>query len=89
MHLLWLRVSPDFDQRLAIKFLRGQLNLVLNAFEVQLQDQPYDHVVRQNVPASFVCFVQFFASTFDCFQRVSCVGRESAFPAAYEKEWIQ
>ena len=63
MHLLWLGVSPDSDQRLAMKFLRGQLNLVLNAFEVQLQDQPYDHVLdhEETQPFALENLVEYIA----------------------------
>ena len=46
IHLIWLGIRDSADQRLAMKFLRGQLNSVLEKLHVRLQDQPYDHVLR-------------------------------------------
>jgi REP element-mobilizing transposase RayT len=47
VHLLWLGVLDGSDQRNAMKFFRGQLNPVLSKLGAQLQDQPYDHVLRE------------------------------------------
>lgn len=48
IHLLWLGILQSADQRLAMKFLRGQLHPVLEKHHVRLQDQAYDHVLRDN-----------------------------------------
>ena len=48
IHLIWLGIRDSADQRLAMKFLRGQLNSVLEKLHVRLQDQPYDHVLRDD-----------------------------------------
>ena len=48
IHLLLLGIRDSADQRLAIKFLRRQLNSVLEKLHVRLQDQPYDHVLRDD-----------------------------------------
>ncbi|MDB5390626.1 MAG: hypothetical protein JWM11_6272 [Planctomycetaceae bacterium] len=48
MHLLWLGIADNSDQRLAIKFLRQQLYPVLSKFHVRLQRQPYDRVLRDD-----------------------------------------
>lgn len=48
MHLLWLGIVDSADQRRAMKFLRGQLKPVLKKLNVRLQDQPYDHVLRDD-----------------------------------------
>ena len=48
IHLLWLGIRDSADQRLAMKFLRGQLNPVLEKLHARLQDQPYDHVLRDD-----------------------------------------
>jgi putative transposase len=46
LHLLWLGLSPDCDQRLACKFFRTHLNAALRPFRLQLQ--AHDHVLRQH-----------------------------------------
>lgn len=48
MHLLWLGIPDSADQRVAMKFLRGQLKPILEKLHVRLQDQPYDHVLRDH-----------------------------------------
>lgn len=48
MHLLWLGILDSADQRPAMKFLRRQLRPVLERLHVQLQNQPYDHVLRED-----------------------------------------
>jgi hypothetical protein len=48
MHLLWLGLCDHADQRWAMKFLRGQLKPVLGKLNARLQDQPYDHVLRED-----------------------------------------
>ncbi len=44
MHFLWLGILDQSDQRVAMKFFRRQLSPVLE----KLQDQPYDHVLRED-----------------------------------------
>ena len=48
IHMLWLGILDASDQRLSIKFLRGQLKPVLEKLNVRLQQQPYDHVLRDD-----------------------------------------
>ena len=47
LHLLWIGVLPECDQRVAMRFLRRHLNPVLAKLNAQLQKQPYDHVLRE------------------------------------------
>jgi len=47
MHLLWIGILETSDQRNAVKFLRTQLNPVLEKLSVKLQSQAYDHVLRE------------------------------------------
>ena len=47
-HMLWLGILDSADQRVAMKFLRSQLNLVLQKQHVRLREQPYDHVLRDD-----------------------------------------
>ena len=47
LHLLWVGIGNASDQRLAAKFFRTQLNVVLEKVGARLQDQPYDHVLRE------------------------------------------
>ena len=63
MHLLWLGILDSADQRLAMKFLRGQLHHILEKFRVQFQDQPYDHVLRddERQPVAFQKVVEYIA----------------------------
>jgi putative transposase len=45
MHLLWLGLRPDTDQRNGMSFLRTHLKPLLAPH--QFQPQPYDHVLRE------------------------------------------
>ncbi|MHB1037319.1 MAG: transposase [Pirellulales bacterium] len=47
LHLLWIGIFDGSDQRIAMKFFRGQLNPVLSKLGAQLQQQPYDHVLKE------------------------------------------
>lgn len=50
IHLLWMGIGPDTDQRQACKFFREYLNPILRdsgATAQELQKQAYDHVLRQ------------------------------------------
>ncbi|MFO1042219.1 MAG: hypothetical protein U0941_10555 [Planctomycetaceae bacterium] len=48
LHMLWLGILDSADQRVAIKFLRRQLNPALESFHARLQEQAYDHVLRDD-----------------------------------------
>ncbi len=63
MHLLWLGIADSADQRLAMRFLRGQINVVLGKLGHELQDQPYDHVLREDErqPKAFQNVVEYIA----------------------------
>ena len=63
MHLLWLGLVASADQRLAMKFLRKQLNVVLEKLGAQLQKQPFDHVLREDErqPVAFQNVVEYIA----------------------------
>ena len=63
IHLLWLGILDSADQRVAMKFFRGQLNPVLEKLHVRLQDQPYDHVLRddERLPAALQAVVEYIA----------------------------
>jgi putative transposase len=47
IHLLWIGILDGSDQQNAMKFFRTQLNSILNKLNVELQQQPYDHVLRE------------------------------------------
>lgn len=63
MHLLWLGVRNTADQRLAMKFFRSQLHAVLEKLDVRLQDQGYDHVLRddERQPMAFQSVAEYIA----------------------------
>jgi putative transposase len=63
LHLLWLGVVDRCDQRLAARFFRGRLNLVLGRLGVQLQKQGHDHVLRddERQEAAFTDVVEYIA----------------------------
>ena len=46
IHMLWLGLLDSADQRVAMKFFRGQLNAVLEEQHLRLQQQAFDHVLR-------------------------------------------
>jgi len=46
IHLLWMGLLDGSDQRNAVKFFRSQINPVLEKLGVRFQEQPYDHVLR-------------------------------------------
>ncbi len=45
LHVVWMGVSSDSDQRLASAFLRTQLEAVMGKF--QFQHQPHDRLLRE------------------------------------------
>jgi hypothetical protein len=48
IHMLWIGVCDSCDQRIAMRYFRKQMNLVLGKVGVQFQLQPYDHVLSEN-----------------------------------------
>ncbi len=63
MHLLWLGITDSADQRMAMTFLRKQINIALEKFGMRLQDQAYDHVLREDErqPMAFQNVVEYIA----------------------------
>ena len=63
LHLLWLGLAHGSDQRVAMKYFRRRLNLVLMEYGVILQKQPYDPVLRpdERLPHSFAAVVEYIA----------------------------
>ena len=47
IHLLWVGVLDESDQLLAMRYFRKHLNLVLDKVQCKLQNQAYDHVLRE------------------------------------------
>ena len=47
LHLLWIGILDQADQRIAAKYFRIQINRVLEKLGTQFQRQPYDHVLRE------------------------------------------
>lgn len=48
MHLIWMGIDAASDQKLAMRRLRTRCNTALNDRGFELQDQPYDHVLRDD-----------------------------------------
>ena len=48
IHLLLIGIADDSDQRVAVKYLRTNLNLALEKLSCRLQRQPYDHVLKED-----------------------------------------
>ena len=48
MHLLWIGILPESDQRLAARFFRKQLNPILEKLGARFQQQPHDHVLTED-----------------------------------------
>ncbi|HVX62946.1 MAG TPA: hypothetical protein VHC19_20160 [Pirellulales bacterium] len=46
IHLLWCGIAEGCDQRNAATYFRRQLNVPLARLGFELQNQPYDHVLR-------------------------------------------
>jgi len=47
IHMLWVGILDECDQRKAIRYFRAQLKPVLVELEARFQLQPYDHVLRE------------------------------------------
>lgn len=63
VHLLWIGILDECDQRHAARFFRTQLNLPLEELGFQLQKQPYDHVLRdeERQEAAFAAVAEYIA----------------------------
>src|SRR5438552_797240 len=46
LHLIWIGLFDGSDQRNAVKFFRAQLNPLLEKLGARFQEQPYDHVLK-------------------------------------------
>ena len=47
LHLLWVGILNECDQRLAMRYFRKQLNPALEKLGARFQKQAYDHVLRE------------------------------------------
>ena len=47
IHLLWVGILDTCDQRKAMRYFRKQLKPVLDVLKTKFQEQPYDHVLRE------------------------------------------
>jgi len=47
IHMLWIGILDDCDQRRAMRYFRKQMNPVLEHFGARFQLQPYDHVLHE------------------------------------------
>jgi hypothetical protein len=47
LHLLWVGILDGCDQRVAARFFRKNVNVILEKLGVRFQKQPYDHVLRE------------------------------------------
>ncbi len=63
IHLLWIGILDDCDQRLAARFFRKQLNPVLEKLGARFQKQPHDHVLKEEDRAeeAFEAIVEYIA----------------------------
>ena len=63
MHLLWIGIYEQSDQRLAATYFRRQINPILAKLGVQFQQQPHDHVLteEQRERAAFENAVEYIA----------------------------
>jgi len=63
-HFIWMGILSGSDQRIAVKYFRKkQLNLVLEKGNFKLQNQSYDHVLREEerIEAEFANVVEYIA----------------------------
>jgi putative transposase len=47
IHLLWIGIMDSSDQRNGARYFRKHLNVTLEQFGCRFQQQPYDHVLRE------------------------------------------
>lgn len=84
MHLLWIGIFDNSDQRTAMRFFRQQLNPVLSKLDTRLQEQAYDHVLseEQRERAAFEDVAEYIARNperkglvqLDCFAEYKFTG---------------
>ncbi|HAC92811.1 MAG TPA: hypothetical protein DCF63_19585 [Planctomycetaceae bacterium] len=48
IHLMWMGIREYSNQKLAMRHLRTRCNQSLRRIGFELQDQPHDHVLREN-----------------------------------------
>ena len=62
-HFIWMGILSGSDQRIAVKYFRKQLNLVLKKGDFKLQNQSYDHVLKEEerIEAEFANVVEYIA----------------------------
>lgn len=48
LHMMWLSVLDGADQLPAMKHFRSRMNEALSVFDCQLQDQPYENVLKED-----------------------------------------
>lgn len=48
IHMIWLGILETSNQKLAMRHLRTRLNQSLGKIGFELQDQPYDHVLKED-----------------------------------------
>jgi REP element-mobilizing transposase RayT len=64
IHLLWIGILDGSDQKNAVKFFRTQLNPILDKLAARFQDQPHDHVLRdeERQGSAFESVVEYIAA---------------------------
>ena len=48
LHMLWVGISEESDQRKGVKYFRKHMNALLRTWAVKFQQQPYDRVLRDD-----------------------------------------
>ncbi|HVW01765.1 MAG TPA: hypothetical protein VHB77_15545, partial [Planctomycetaceae bacterium] len=63
MHLLWVGIADDSDQRRAMRYFRRQMAPALDTFNVRFQSQGYDHVLRneERTESAFEAVAEYIA----------------------------
>ena len=63
IHLMWLCVLESSNQKLAMRHLRTHCNDALKCLGFELQDQSYDHVLREDErqESSFIAICEYIA----------------------------
>lgn len=75
IHLMWMGILECSNQKLAMKHLRTRSNESLKQIGFELQDQPYDHVLREDErqELAFVAAYEYIARNLE---RAELVGIE-------------
>ena len=63
LHLLWVGIADQCDQRHAARYFRTQMNILLQRLGCRFQKQPYDHVLRdeERQEAAFAAVAEYVA----------------------------